>query len=1027
MPLARHRYTAGGPVLVRASTYPAASDGPGLPDPAAGLGESQRWLAQAWAFPGLAEAICLANPALATQVDGLVDASDGVAGRELGRAVSAVSFYLARWQRRVTPFGLFAGVGPVRVGPAHVRFGTQHRVVARADADWLAHVVDVLEQDWDLRARLVVVANNGVVVRGGRVFAACRPEPGQRAPGPVRETSTRYTRIVHAALAAAARPLAFTDLVQRLGDQLAVDTGKVATLLHGLVDGNFLLTNLRPPMTATDGLEHVVAVLGAARAGDVPTAVTVAAQLTHAHGLLSRHNGTVCPAAAAIRTALRGSMARVGPPVGHPLAVDVRLDADIGLPGEVLDEVARAAGLLVRLSTWPFGTQTWVDYQVRFRNRYGPGALVPVVDLVADSGLGYPPGYLGAPQTRPVWRTLTERDVHLGRLIQQALLDGADEILLSETDVDALTVGDHATAVAPARIELAVIVDASSTQALDEGDFSLRITGAPRTPTSMIGRFAHLLDPADRDQLTHTLAATATGTDEVVVVQLSFPPRRVHNQNVVRVGRLLPTVVSLAEYPAEGQTISLEDLAVTADANQLYLVHRSTGQRVVPYVAHALDVTVQTPPLARFIAEVADARNAVFGPFDLGAARTLPFTPRIRHGRTVLSPARWLLTSADLADGPRTGVERWEKRLHQWRQRWRVPARVIACHGEMRLPLDLDLAAERELLRTRLARASRLEVWEDVPEDRSAWLGRRAEFVIPLTLCTPTPRPLPHTTAPGATHRPGDAAVVHAQLVGNPARFDLLLTTQLPGFVDRLADLGVTCWWARRHRDLARPDADQYLAVFLRLADAAAYGEVAARLSGFTADLHGQGLPGVLTLATFHEHPARYGDGPAWTAAEQVFATDTLAAIAQLRMAEQTGIAPQALAAVSMAQLAAGFGPDPITGYQRLLRLLDRHSEPVTRTLSDITRSLADPDDAFRNLRSRAGGAEVVDAWTARASALREYHDRLLPQRDPAGVLRTLLHDHHVRAVGIDPDLERVTDHLARAAAMRGHASVGAR
>lgn len=95
----------------------------------------------------------------------------------------------------------------------------------------------------------------------------------------------------------------------------------------------------------------------------------------------------------------------------------------------------------------------------------------------------------------------------------------------------------------------------------------------------------------------------------------------------MRVSRLVSDVVSLSEHP-DGEMISIDDLAVTADADQLYLVPVSTGRRVVPHIPHALDITLQTPPLARFIAEVADARSAVFGPLDLGAAaRTLPYTP----------------------------------------------------------------------------------------------------------------------------------------------------------------------------------------------------------------------------------------------------------------------------------------------------------------------------------------------------------------------------------------------------------------
>ena len=497
-------------------------------------------------------------------------------------------------------------------------------------------------------------------------------------------------------------------------------------------------------------------------------------------------------------------------------------------------------------------------------------------------------------------------------------------------------------------------------------------------------------------------------------------------------------MISLSEY-TDAATISIDDLAVTADTEQMHLVQRSTGRRVSAYIPHALDVTVQTPVLARFIAEVGHARSAVFGPLNFGAAaRTLPYTPRIRYRRTILAPARWTLTFDDLTsvtaleEDDRTAArlgpdERWEKALHAWRHRWRVPARVIACHGDLRLPLDLDQPLDRALLHHRLSRADRLELWDDDPADGNGWLGRPAELVIPMTLSTPKPTLLPVTAPPGRTLRPATSPVVHARLTGNPARFDELLTRHLPAVADSLAELGLRRWWIRRHRDTIHLDADQYVSLVVRLNDPAAFGPVVARLSAFTADLHDRGLPAELTLASYHEHPARYGHGPALEAAEHVFAADTAAAISQLRTAEQTGIATEVLAAVSMAGLAAGLAPDAASGYRALLACLKGHTEPADRALTQLARRLADPAGEHRRLRDLPGGEAVTAAWQSRHEALTIYWTSLLGQRDPATVLRTLLHEHHIRAVGVDPQFERKTNHLARAVAMRNLAPAGAR
>jgi thiopeptide-type bacteriocin biosynthesis protein len=497
---------------------------------------------------------------------------------------------------------------------------------------------------------------------------------------------------------------------------------------------------------------------------------------------------------------------------------------------------------------------------------------------------------------------------------------------------------------------------------------------------------------------------------------------------VVRVAPLLPDLVALSEHPdptsPEVRLIDLDDLAVTADAAQMYLLQRSTGRRVVPRIAHALDTSVQTPVLARFLAEVADARSAVFGGFDLGAARVLPHVPRIRHGRTVLAVARWTLASADLPGG--RADDRKQEALHVWRQRWRVPARVVLCHGELRLPLDLDRPLDRQLLLIQWERAGRVEVQEDCPPDAQGWIGRPAELLIPLTTIAPPVRPLPVTASPGEALRPGSSALVHAQLAGNPARFDEILTAHLPRLVESL-DGQVTLWWVRRHRDLILPESDQYLAVILRLTSPEHHGPVAAAVAAFAADLEARGLPGQLTLATYPQHPARYGDGDALAAAEAVFATDTLCAAAQITAAQTAGVPTQALAAASMARLAGSFSPDPLAGYRDLLGCLRQEHGALDRRLREETLNLADPRGDHHALRALAGGEAVAKAWNARDTALTSYHEALARQRDPRTVLRTLLHEHHVRAVGVDPTIEKETGRLSRAAALRHLALAGAR
>ena len=61
--------------------------------------------------------------------------------------------------------------------------------------------------------------------------------------------------------------------------------------------------------------------------------------------------------------------------------------------------------------------------------------------------------------------------------------------------------------------------------------------------------------------------------------------------------------------------------------------------------------------------------------------------------------------------------------------------------------------------------------------------------------------------------------------------------------MDELAVFGVQRWWVRRHRDMSRPEADQHLALYLRLASPDSYGPVAARPASLATDLAAGACP----------------------------------------------------------------------------------------------------------------------------------------------------------------------------------------
>ncbi|MBM7776003.1 hypothetical protein JOD54_006207 [Actinokineospora baliensis] len=170
------RYRHTGVVLVRATTYPGDLDPPpdlDLSDPTA-IERGRTWLAAVWTRSEVRDALRLASPALTARLDQVLQGPSSL--KQVRRAVTSMASYLLRWQRRATPFGLFAGVGTASIGPAAAKVGVEHRVVLRADAEWVLNQVEQLEQHPALRERLTVVADNTRFVRSGRIVTHKRPQ-----------------------------------------------------------------------------------------------------------------------------------------------------------------------------------------------------------------------------------------------------------------------------------------------------------------------------------------------------------------------------------------------------------------------------------------------------------------------------------------------------------------------------------------------------------------------------------------------------------------------------------------------------------------------------------------------------------------------------------------------------------------------------------------------------------------------------------------------------------------------------------
>ncbi|MFJ6609095.1 lantibiotic dehydratase [Streptomyces sp. NPDC091289] len=956
------------------------------------LEECRRWLTAVWAEPTFTAAVRAASPPLAGAVDQILN-DEATSPRKVRKAVVSTARYLLRATGRPTPFGLFAGVATALCGSTIVKLGADHRSVARPDTLWLDHVRSALQSRPDVLPHLTVQLNDLAARHGDSLDL---PMPGGRT------ASARIAGPLATIIKATTTPVPCREVIGQL-----VTMGGTAEQAYRLVTralrASILISGLYAPMTEHDPLGHILRTLTPLIPQFDAGTADILRELGGVQQLLAEHNTTgQVSAAEGIRRTASKRMSAVNGEGRARLSLDVRLDAMVRIPDHVLDEAEHAADALLRLTRNQGEKPMWAEYHGVFWERYGAGSLVPVqeaADLAAGAGL--PADFPGSLWTEPPVTALPRDEVLMAKAWQAAVA-GVGEIQLTEADLDELSA--EASAPDPAinpHVEMGVRVYAQDRQSIDRGEFTVAVRPAWSTG-NLTGRFAATLEDCGLRELYEKLPTLVNGA---LPAQLSFTPVHPHAENVARTPALLPYVISVGEHRAPADhVIPLDDLSVLSTSKRLHLVSLSRRRVVEPVVLHPLALEKQAPPIARFLALLGRGFATAWTRFDWGPlAAGLPYLPRVRYRKAVLSPARWRLMASDLPSGPFQSS--WRKALAEWSRAWKCPPVLELRDDDRTLRLDLSEPLHARILHIHLQRHGEADLTEAPNERDLGWIGHAHEFVMPLVS---TQSPLPHpdvTSAPVFNSRiqssPGDDQQrwLQAKLFTHPSVMDQILTRRLSSLLE---DLGSPDCWFVRYRT---PQEENHLRVRIAALSPHRHTQVSHVVARWAQQLQDDALASRLVFDGYRPEIGRYGTSAALAAAEDVFVADSDAT--RYAMADLTRLDRKVLCALSMIDLVRGFlGPDEGTRWMA----------------ATPARGMGAPDVTRRALQhARAGSLQQRADWTPRLHAAHQRRQEALAHyashvRDDRleAVLESLMHMHHNRLMGPDREAEDACRHAAR-------------
>lgn len=661
--------------------------------------------------------------------------------KEIRRLRSSIVRYLIRMSSRATPFGMLAGCSVVGVGnrTSVTRMPSRDHYRFRPDMAWLYDFVHAAEGSPEIIRGCVLYANPLIRESNGRIHLA----GGAAAlAGKQADANIRITPIVRDVMSLSARGIRFQTLVESLVDlNPKRSADKVIDLLTRLVALGFVSTDLRPPLASEITPVRYVA----ERLETIAPGSTERADLLEVIGLLDDASGSDSSAMTARIREITKGLANPEPSRRPAFQVDMSLGS-LGTVGAVVgQETARAALLLLRMSTQPQGMSMTAGYRSAFAKRYGTHRWVPLLDLIDPSeGLGPMDGKHADPG-RMAQGWMERRNGLLMDMAVNALKRDEKVVALDDETVEQLTHPQFANARLPVSLDLSVLVAAETNDDIDRGDFKLVV--GPNVGSWMAGKwFGRFSSLSPSDGLQSRLAeladkeASMLGA-EVLAAEIDYRPTEARLANVairplVREAKLDIGVSPVCEQCTQ---LSLADLAVGIIDNRLTVKQVSSGKIIRFVTGHMLNDRT-APSVVQFLLRASNDGLVALSAWQWGWAENFPRLPRVEVGRIVLRLAEWRYakrsTEVDISA------------LRSWLAEWDVPRMVLLSRGDNRLMIDLASEEQFEEVVAELTAipvGSTMVMQEAFPGPEHAWLkdsdGARwtSELVFPLVLNAPRP------------------------------------------------------------------------------------------------------------------------------------------------------------------------------------------------------------------------------------------------------------------------------------------------
>lgn len=1008
---------------------------------------NQSILIQSSNDPIVKEAIATASLSLLNELPHL---DQQMKVKKKDQVLSSLFKYITRMSTRPTPFGLFSGVAYGEWGDhtaLTMESPAQHQKMIRPDMEWMTKLIQVLENDQELAAQLKVRVNPLVYQVGSRVKLPFITMDAQDEH--IIDQKQAYTikgsSLLQDVFEFSEEFIEFQALIHKITERNPdYPKDMVEQYLWQLLKREYLLSELRPPLLDFSPIDYVIEKI-AGLAG----AEHIAALLRDLKQRISQYSAISIGQGEKEFTRLVEFMKSIVE-VKNPLQVDLKLEFERRpvLNELVKQEAERAAEFFGRLSASKHTYPHLKSYRTEFMEKYGVNREVPLLTLLdEDLGLGAPAFYKWPRSTKrgeaDVTATNTNEHV-ISQWAMEAIVNQTYEIELDETKLNQLFSEEDKPEQLPPSFDLIFSIHAPSANSLDQGDFELVMGGAPGSSRAgqFFGRFMGMMDEGLEKKFADIHRYEQQLHEERIFAEVVYLPFANRNANVVLTKKTRPYEITLGTTPSgpSEQSISLKDLVVGCTNDYFYLKSKSLNKEVIPTFSHMLNY-VNTPNIYRFLYEVTLERGGALLPFHWGSFETMPVRPRLKLGRTILSPAQWRLSKVSMEVNQ---YEEWYDRFEQWRQQYRVPKYVYLTFGDNRLLLDLDERIHvREIQRALKGNENEFVILTEAGSEAAQfWIKNKtgqhfnAEFVFPVVkqpLITNGSQSRKESSRSGVFQQQGAHPLPTDQervyFPGSEWLYLKLYCSHLREgeFLERLGDFcaemeqkGLT----EKSFFIRYKDTEHHIRLRFYGDPNVLSGQLLPLLRAWLEERHKEVLVTRVVIDSYDPEIERYGGIDVIHLAEELFWIDSKCVYQWIKLLrnKKLTLTPVMLGVINVIHILESF-QIPFASqldYLNSITAYNQHNEEF-RSSRETFMLLGNSDNEWENLRQTDNGVLLFPALQLRAKGIQAYHQGL-KQAEQSGslvtpieqIVQSVIHMHINRLIGIKREEEIKILTLAR-------------